>query len=211
MFIKIFLVLSILSCSGEKSNNSITLDNKVDQNKVVKEKKLETLTTGFIVLQKAYNQKDELIIYNLDQSRWKSFYFNDKFKDDNMDPYAIKPENTLLVFKCIGKENGFYKIIINENKNTVKYIKESDSNFKFQTPEVHILTVFSVDFNEKENPLRITPDDKSQQFSKNKNSFYYPIKTNGDWLMVEDDNKENFWIRWRNNEGKLILELYYDA
>ncbi|MEY8758753.1 hypothetical protein [Chryseobacterium tongliaoense] len=208
MFIKIFLALSILSCSSEKSNNHLIVDNKPNQ---IKEQKSETVKTGFIVLKNTYDQKKILTIYNLDKSKWKSFYFDDDFKYDDIDPYTIKPENILLVFKCIGKENGYYKVIVNENKNTIKYIKESDSNFKFQTTEEHILTVFSVDFNEKENPLRSAPDDKSQQFSKNKNSFYYPIKTNGNWLMVEDDNKQNFWIKWCNNKGKLILELYYDA
>ncbi|WP_261510975.1 hypothetical protein [Chryseobacterium paludis] len=211
MFIKIFLLLSILSCSGEKSNSPTTIDNKPNQVIVAEEQKLEIPTNGFVVLKNTYDQKKLLTIYNLDKSKWKSFYFDDQFKFNDIDPYTIKPENTLLVFKCIGKENGFYKIVVNENKDIVKYIQESDSNFKFQTTEEHILSVFSVDFNEKQNPLRSTPDDKSQESPKNKNSFYYPIKINGDWLMVEDDNKEHFWIRWRNSEGKLILELYYDA
>jgi hypothetical protein len=210
MFIKFFLALSFLSCNGEKSNN-LTINTTSNQIKVVEEKKLETPNTGFVVLKNTYNQKNILTLYNSDKSKWKAFYFNDQFKIDDIDPYTIKPENILLVFKCLGKENGFYKVVVNENKKTIKYIKESDSNFKFQTVEEHILTVFSVDFNEKDNPLRSTPDDKSQQTQKNKNSFYYPIKVSGDWLMVEDDNKQNFWIKWRDKEGKLILELYYDA
>lgn len=209
MFIKIFITLTILSCSGEKPNNHLTIDNKLNLNKTIKES--ETSNSGFIVLKNTYNQKNILTIYNSDKSKWKSFYFNEKFKIDDIDPYAIKPENFRLIFKCLGKENGFYKVVVNENKNTIKYIKESDSNFNFQTVEQHLLTVFSVDFNEKENPLRSAPDNKSQEFKKNTNSFYYPIKTNGDWLMVEDDNKQNFWIKWKNKEGALILDLYYDA
>lgn len=211
MFIKIFLLLSVLSCSGEKSNDHLISDKKFDQTKVTKEQKSETPITGFMVLKNTYKQEKLLTIYNVDKSKWKSFYLDDKFSLDDIDPSAIKPENTLLVFKCIGQENEFYKVIVNENKNIVKYIKKNDSDFQFQATKEHILTVFSVDFNEKENPLRTAPNVKSQSFPKNKDSFYYPIKTNGDWLMVEDDNKENFWIRWRNSENKLILELYYDA
>lgn len=156
----VLTIISIFALYTIHSSHAIpaTIDNKPNQSEIVNEEKSEIPYTGFIVLKNTYNQQNELTIYNLDQSKWKSFYFDDKFKYDDIDPYAIKPENTLLVFKCLGKENEFYKVIVNENKNTIKYIKESNSNFKFETIEVHILTVFSVDFNEKENPLRLAPD-----------------------------------------------------
>lgn len=152
-----------------------------------------------------------MVLYNFDHSKWKSFNFNDNFNDDEIDPYAIKPENTILVFKYLGKENGFYKVLVNENKNLIKYIKESDPNFKYQTIAEHILTVFSVEFSEKENPLRLEPNIQSKAQLSNQNSFYYPIKIDQNWLMVEDDNNNFFWIKWCDEKGNLILNLFYDA
>lgn len=211
MYIKFFLSMLILSCTNKKADNisAFNPNNKHNNQLQIKTTKSKE-DKGFLVLKNTYNQNNILTIYNLDKSKWKSFKFNDQFNDDDIAPNAIKPENTLLVFKCLGRENGFYKIVVNDEKNIFKYIKESDLNFKYQTIKEHILTVFSIDFNEEKNPLKSEPDDKAKQFSKNKNSFYYPIKINGNWLMVED-NKEKFWIKWCNENGALILDLYYDA
>lgn len=208
MYIKILLSLSVLSCTDKK----IDINNhKIDKKETVQNQVKKSEEHGFLVLNKTYKSKDLLTLYNSNHSKWKSFNFNDNFQDDEIDPYAMKPENTLLIFKYLGKENGFYKVIVDENKKLIKYIKESDSNFKYQTIKDHILTVFSVEFNEKENPLRLEPTDKSKTVFANQNSFYYPIKTNENWLMVEDDNNNFFWIKWCDEKGNLILNLYYDA
>ena len=29
--------------------------------------------------------------------------------------------------------------------------------------------------------------------------------------MVEDDNKERYWVQWCDSKENLILELFYDA
>lgn len=167
--------------------------------------------SGFVSLINAYDQKSKLILYNSDQSIWQSFIFNDNFNDNSIDPYAIKPENGLLVFTCLGKKNGYYKICVDENKKIIKYIKISDSHFKYQSVADHILTVFSVDFNEVLNPLRLKPDAGSGSFPKDDHSFYYPIKVKGNWLEVTDDNKRKFWIKWCDEKRNLIVDLYYDA
>ena len=185
----LFIIFFLCSCKGQK---------KKDEN-------------GFITLKNSYDHKVPIVLYNSNHSKWKSFIFNDKFNNSDVIPYAIKPENTLLVFKYLGKENGFYTVLVNEDKKIIKYIKQTDPNFKYQSIEEHILTVFSVEFNEKENPLRLEPDIKSQSQPLNKNSFYYPVKIKGNWLMIEDDNDKKFWIKWCDEERNLILNLYYDA
>lgn len=210
MYIKILFSLFILSCNKAKTENPSSVLNT--NGKYPPMSKISTKNdNGFLVLKNTYDQKKVLVVYNLDKSKWKSFKFNDNFNDNDIVPFAIKPENVLLVFKCLGKENGFYKIIVNDDKNTEKYIQQSDANFKYQTIEQQILSVFSVDFNEKNNPLKSEPNDTSKKFSKNKDSFYYPVKITGNWLLVEDDNKENFWIKWLDDKGNIIIELFYDA
>lgn len=204
----------ILSCDDEKTKNHIQQKIQSKESKTLKNEPLvttENADKGFVVLRNAYQQKDMLTLYNQDQSIWKSFQLLDTFDDEDIAPSIMKPDYTLLVFKYLGKENGFYKVLVNEEKNTVKYIKETDSHFKYQTVPEHLLTLFSVGFNEKENPLRTEPNDKAQTHPTNEDSFYYPIKTNGQWLMVKDDDEKKFWIKWCDEKGHLILELYYLA
>lgn len=199
MYIKLILCLIMLSCNTDKikpTSNIIT--NKDDE-------------SGFVSLINAYDQKSKLILYNSDQSIWQSFIFNDNFSDNSIDPYAIRPENGLLVFTCLGRKNGYYKVCVDENMKIIKYIKISDFHFKYESVADHILTIFSVDFNEVHNPLRLKPDAGSKRFPKDDSSFYYPIKVSGDWLKVRDDNGKAFWIRWCDEKRNLIVDLYYDA
>ena len=164
-----------------------------------------------MVLKNSYNSEQKLVVYNFDGSTWKSFNYNDSFSDNQINPYGFKPETRLLVFKCLKKKDGYFYIIVDEEKNSIKYIKEADKNFEYQTPEEHILSVFSVEFDDILNPLRLNHDDKSEISPTDKNSFYYPIKIEGNWLLVEDDKKQNFWIKWYDEKGNIILKLYYDA
>lgn len=203
------LMIILYSCQQKKGNNNISSEPKISE--IQKDTQTEKIDKGFVVLKNTYQQKNFLRIYNEDHSIWKSFQMTDTFYDKDIIPYSMKPENTLLVFRFLGKENGFYKVLVNEDKNTVKYIKESDINFDYQTVDQHIITVFAVDFNEKENPLKKEPDDKSQSIPLDKDSFYYPVKTKGNWLMVQDDHQQSFWVKWCDEKGHLILELYYDA
>ncbi|MBP2615886.1 hypothetical protein [Chryseobacterium jejuense] len=214
----VLTALLTLSCQDKKTTNSFQSKfNKEKSGISPSEKKdgqevpAQQTDKGFVVLKNTYQQKDFIQLYNEDYSIWKSFQMTDTFHDDNIIPYSMKPENTLLVFKFLGKENGLYKVLVNEDKNTIKYIKVSDSNFVYQTAGEHILTVFSVDFNEKENPLRTAPDSKALSQPLDKDSFYYPVKIEGSWLMVKDDHDHNFWIKWCDEKGHLILDLYYDA
>lgn len=214
MKITFFLSLMILaSCNDKKINNISKVNSDEKQQIQLKSKKNNTKENniGFLVLKNIYDQNNLLTIYNSDKSKWKSFKFNDNFEDKDIAPEAVKPENTLLVFKCLGKKNSFYKIVVNEEKNIIKYVDEFDINFTYQSLEQHILSVFSVDFNESDNPLKLQPQEKAKQILKNKDSFYYPIKIDKNWLMVEDDDKNRFWIRWCDENGNLILDLYYEA
>lgn len=214
----VLTALFLLSCKDKKTTESShSKPNKENLGASPSEKKDEQETPvqrtdkGFVVLKNTYQQKDWLKLYNEDHSEWKSFQMTDTFNDDDIYPNMIKPDYTLLVFKFLGKENGFYKVLVNEDENTIKYIKESDPQFLYRTVEEHILSVFSVGFNEKENPLRTAPDNKASSQPLDDDSFYYPIKITGNWLMVQDDHDQNFWIKWCDEKGRLILELYYDA
>lgn len=167
---------------------------------------------GLLVLRNNYNKKNLINIYNRNNSIWKSFKFDDFFSDNEIDPYAIKSENNLLVFKVLKKEKGLYGIVVKEdNENLLKFIKTTDPNFEYQTLAEHILTVVFIDFDDQTNPLHEEPSDESKQLFFNKDEDYYPIKIKDDWLMIKDSNNKNYWIKWRDQNGKLIIELLYDA
>lgn len=167
---------------------------------------------GLLVLRNNYNKKNLINIYNRNNSIWKSFKFDDFFSDNEIDPYAIKSENNLLVFRVLKKEKGLYGIVVKEdNENLLKFIKTTDPNFEYQTLAEHILTVVFIDFDDQTNPLHEEPSDESKQLFFNKDEDYYPIKIKDDWLMIKDSNNKNYWIKWRDQNGKLIIELLYDA
>jgi hypothetical protein len=217
-------ILLLLSCSKKDIkkakfdiiNNQEKLSNKVED---IDQTKIDTLEIvgsnknyGFLVLKKNYEQKNLITIYNKDQSKWNEFILDDSYVDNKqIQPHYIKSEYRELIFNCLEKRDGFYKILVNNEKKTIKYIKETDTNFKFETPAEHIITVVFVGFDGNKNTLHQEPDINSKQIPFNKNEDYYPIKTKGDWLMIEDSNHKDYWIKWRDKYGKIIIELFYDA
>ncbi|WP_294202964.1 hypothetical protein [uncultured Chryseobacterium sp.] len=71
--------------------------------------------------------------------------------------------------------------------------------------------IFSVGFDQSKNPLRAEPEDSSKIFPANEDYFYYFKKIKNDWLMVEDEDGNLFWIKCYDKKGNLSIELYYDA
>ena len=167
---------------------------------------------GFLILKDNKEKEIKVIIYNKDGTEWRSVTINDSFQvSPEFSPYYLKAENSDLIFRCIKEDNNYYSIVVNEEKNTVKYIKTSDIKFQYQTIEKHIISVFSVGFNPKSNPLHNDANDMSKKDDYDVNQFYYPVKIKGNWLMVRDDNDLNHWIKWKDSKGNLIIELFYDA
>ena len=225
--IKIIIVIIIssvtLSCLNKKSNAETI--NKIEKKALPievtniesgKKDSIQRQTIsknyGFLILKDNAEKDTKVIIYNKDGSEWRSVTINDSFDvSPEFSPYYLKAENSDLIFKCIKEDNNYYSIVVNEEKNTVKYIKTSDIKFQYQTIEEHIITVFSVGFNPESNPLHNNANDMSKKDDYDVNQFYYPVKIKGNWLMVRDDNDLNHWIKWKDSEGNLIIELFYDA
>ncbi|EKT3967229.1 hypothetical protein NTJ12_002314 [Flavobacterium psychrophilum] len=214
------LIILFISCNNQNIQKTIpkvdskekyvyNATNKIEKDSILKVKSKDDY--GLLVLKRDYSKEDTITIYNSNGSRWKSFKFDDFFSDNEINPYTMKAENNLLVFKCLKTEKKYFKIIVDEDKQNAKYIKQSDSNFKYETLAEHIISVPFVGFDNEKNPLYQEPDSKSKQLLFNINEDYHPVKTKGDWLMIEDSNNQDYWIKWRDNNGKLILELFYDA
>jgi hypothetical protein len=205
--------LATMSCQGnikEKEAPSNKTDKGVIVYKDTAKRALQTLDTINVIALKENYQKGILQIYNEDGSIWKAFELNDNFSDNVIMPLAQKAENRVLVFRCIGRKDNFYSVIVNEEKNVVKYIKPHSPYFNYETWQQHIVKAFSVDFDNSKNPLKEKPLNSSRSLYFNKEHFYHPVEIKGEWLKVKDDDDKQGWIRWHNEKG-LLINLYYDA
>ncbi|CAN5314745.1 hypothetical protein BH09BAC6_BH09BAC6_29800 [soil metagenome] len=173
----------------------------------------QTKALGFLKLKESYQDKLGILkLYNKNGSVWLSFKFTDNFKSPLLNPLLFKSEDGILVFDCISENNDFYAVIVSKGNNIVKFIKKSDSNFLFQTWQQRILSMFSVDFDNKKNPLRESPSAVSKKLHYSHNDFYHPVKINGNWLKVKsNDTNRTGWIKWRNDQGKVLIGLYDEA
>lgn len=199
----IILICAILSCDeNDQSKDKNISKNEFESN--INTNRLE----GFLVLKEDY-EFGKIDFLNEDNTLWKSIILNDSFKDKQIKPYALKAENLLLVFRCVNIESSYFSIIVDENTKLVKKVKLT--NFKFEKPENHILNVFSVDFDQKENPVYRIKKDKNSIIYLKKGSFFYPKKIENDWLKIEDEAGNSGWIKWKNEEGELLIYLYHEA
>lgn len=153
-------------------------------------------------------------VYNTDSTLWKNLRFSPTLiNEPNINPNIFDYDNYIMVFKCVGKKGSFYRILIDEKKQIEKLISVQEKNLIFQTWPQHILSVFSVDFDYKKNPLRNENNIRSRLIRFNKEELYRPLKIIGDWLQVgwgDDENLKKGWIKWIDNDT-LLVHLFYTA
>ena len=111
----LFVIIILLSLSCQKqSKDKEGTNNKNNTIKENKEKRITQIDSGVVVLRESY-ENGLLSLYNKDGSKWKSFELTDNFNDKSIHPYALKPENALMVFRCVTKSALFYEVIVDEN------------------------------------------------------------------------------------------------
>lgn len=105
----------------------------------------------------------------------------------------------------------YYQVKI--DNGDVGYIPLSSKKVLFQTWEEHFLSLFSVGFNEKKNPLRKEPSLDAEMLYYDQDEFYHPNQIKGEWLQIKYGSESNWrygWIKWKS-ENNLIIDLYYFA
>lgn len=163
-----------------------------------------------VALKEDYS-KGPIMFYNIDDTPWKTIEITDDFSDSAIAPYALKPEDRILVFRVIGRKNNAYSIVVNEERNIIKYLKPNIAYFNYETWQQHIIKAFSVDFSPRKNHLKAAPLDTARSLPFDKEQFYHPVEIRGDWLKVKDDNNNVGWIKWRNRKGELLIQIFYEA
>jgi hypothetical protein len=227
-----YSVLSLLFLVGSCSSNSGSVKNESKPASSVASDSLSTGTnrsqsldkgasvlntkeyTGVIIINSKAQFSDgfDFMIYNQDKTLWKKVRFSPSLVSADVKPYMFNYDNFLLIFKCIDKNGEFFKVVVNEATSTLKLISTNEKNLVFHTWEQHILNdVFSVDFKLTQNPLREKPEVKSSSKPASKYQVYHPTKIEGDWLKVKDDEGKEGWIKWRDEKGVLLVNLFFDA
>lgn len=220
------LILFLLVCSCACSN----LEKQTSNNKIVKEEpEIKNFLTESISTTEKIDEKRSTIINSIGVVVWKgqeedTVFIYDKpgypanyfpFRDlrkSKINPFAFNIDYYLLVFKCLGSESDYYKVVFDED-NPIKtiYIKKNLS-FKFESWEKHILNLFSVGIFKKDD-LKIEANEKS---ATNINidwedNYLRPISVKGNWLKVEwefKDKKFYGWVKWRDDK-RLLVEFFY--
>lgn len=189
-------------CSNKESSKANDIDSDT---------KINVADIGVVYLNKSEDL--DFNIFNNDGSLWKKIHFDDYFNDSTILPYALKSENSLLVFRCLDSTSDEYKIIVNEETKLVKYLKINHDYFDFEKWPQHILKAFSIDFNNKINPIRLEPKENGEIEKFDETRFYHPIKIQEDWLLIrwEENSKGEGWIKWKDSDGNILVYIYYDA
>lgn len=225
LFSGFFIIIFLIQCCKNDDEKTKTVnENSKPINESFRSIESDTILTndffinientlGVLVFQSI--KKPGFEIYNENGTLWKQLDIAD-FSSNSKDsilPFALSPDNFLLVFKCRNIVNDNYEIIVNEELGLKKYIKKNDKNFIFETWEKHILAAFSVEFNSQTNPIYSEPSIVSNIIAKDNDEFYYPVQVKDDWLKIkwgENDNLNYGWIKWRS-ENKILIELFYFA
>lgn len=163
-----------------------------------------------IRLNEQYNG-ETIELYDSNGSIWKSFEVTDELLDSAIGPYTVKEDDRILIFRVTGRKNGYYEVASGHDYKRRSYIRPHCCYFSYETWAKHILTAFAVDFSPEKNIIRSIPSSRGQALPFDSSLFYHPVKVQGDWLKIIDDNDKEGWIRWRDKSGKMIVEIYYEA
>lgn len=209
------------ACNNESTEKKLTTD-KDSISQVVQT--AASLTTNQLSLPK----KDELTmgVCRLQQGNFEKFVLlyneNGEITDTislqnesepALHPWANKTDYGILVFRVIKQHKNYYKVIADEDKQRIAYLKKDDPVMEFQTWDQHILKTFSIEFDEKENPLRKQPDAQSAAITIKDDGdiVFHPVTIQDEWMQVEWGNgsaANKGWIRWKNGNKRLV-EFYY--
>ncbi len=216
----IFLVLFLIYGCNQPSNNVIKeKPNKPEittpvYKHEISESKVLLNTEGVITINEKVEFKDTFSfnVNNSDSTLWRNVDFSSNMINKyDVSPYAFNYDNYVLVFRCIEVSDSFYRVIINEEKNVEKLIPKQQRNLVFETWEQHIVNrAAAVDFSPKKNPLKSDTSGKAKTIIPHKDAFFHPVKISGDWLLVKDDEGALGWIKWKNNAGEFLIDIFYD-
>jgi hypothetical protein len=150
---------------------------------------------GIIVTNENYQFGDFIHIFNANQKLIKKI--------------SISEEKQVLALRCIGKNKYYFKVELEDKK--IGYIPRNEKGILFQTWEEHILSLFSIGFDQIKNPICKEPYENADKIQFVEDELYEPNKIKGEWLQIKfgpDNNLQYAWIKWKD-KNKLLIDFYY--
>jgi len=173
-------------------------------------------TLGIITLGPRFSTEDTIRLYNHDGSLWHlfSYKYNDSdgkydFYNPDFQPLGFHPDYYVLALSVTSINNKTYEVIVNESTGLRKYIKLKDNKLKFLTYQQYIFQQGFFLFDTAGNPVRDSINGQPIVISDAKERVARPKKFQGDWLMINFENRSSKastigWIRWRKAQTLLI-------
>jgi len=158
-------------------------------------------------------------LLNDDGSEWMSMHadiLNAHLRDgtdvinDDLSPWAFEPGIGVFVFRCVGRSDDGYAVVVNEEKNMVKHLR-AHANLIFDSVEEHVSRVIvGADFDL--NPVRERPTDDAPVAPTTFDEREVPVVTElrGEWIRIKDiySDRELGWIRWKKDD-RFMIRMYY--
>ncbi|QTY27568.1 hypothetical protein [Flavobacterium sp. CS20] len=179
---------------------------------------------GLITLKKDFNIADTLEILNEDGTIWYqfSFKYNDSdgkydFYNESFRPFAFHPDTFTLALRTTSTRDNFYKVVVNEETGLEKFIDiKNQEPLVFYTWRDYILNAYSVEFNDKENPILETIAGKPLEINSSNNYHISPKEIQDNWLklevkLIESNKTYSGWIKWKDlDTGKILIKVLTD-
>ncbi|MBK8811937.1 MAG: hypothetical protein IPN69_14570 [Acidobacteria bacterium] len=164
------------------------------------------------------SETDVYRIYNDDGTLWYAIaihennplYFRKNPKSDFKPIMPVMPSGPSL--RLVGESEYWYKVIVNEETKTAKFVLRSDPFYMKENWETAITMGGSVRFDYSVNPLREQPDGRPIKGVPEDLLYVQPYEIKGEWIFVNSrprSDKQRFsgWVRWRKG-NELLLRFW---
>ena len=133
-----------------------------------------------------------------------------------LNPERHKLDYSLFDLAVVNRRNGWLEVIVGEQKNETLWLKEGKL-VRFKDWLQDMKEAFAVGrIKSTGNPLRIKPNATAKEVNFNGRDCFKVEEMEGDWIKVtlqdhcSDAPKQSVsgWLRWRDENGCLLVEIF---
>lgn len=134
-----------------------------------------------------------------------------------LNPERHKLDYSLFDLAVVNRRNGWLEVVVGEQKNETLWLKESKL-VRFKDWLQDMKEAFAVGrIKSTVNPLRVKPDANAKEINFNGRDCFEVEDMKGDWIRVKMQEHNcsekpkpsiSGWIRWRDKNGCLLVEIF---
>jgi hypothetical protein len=165
--------------------------------------------------------RDSIRFLDVDGSLWYlfSFYYDDSdglwdFPNEDFRPLAFHPDHFLLRLGVTRRDSLGYEVVVNKETGATRRLPSAPF-LQFRTWEEHVLSVFSLEFDSRTNPVRTARGDSAPTIAyPGQEVIYRPEEINGEWVRVTWEvgptpQMYSGWIRWKRGNFVVVRFHYF--